>query len=133
MGCLSELRQCIVLPSLTSGNVATESLYDDESVRRIMERHHETMKEFRKAEFSKKLGRAKDTRSKGYEDVILKEGDLVFYQNQGRKAWLGPEKVFAVQKNSIFIFSNGSIRKIPRCNVKLPSLHSCHRSCSSSS
>ena len=75
----------IVLPSLTSGNVATESLYDDESVRRIMERHHETMKEFRKAEFSKKLERAKDMRSKGYEDVILKEGDLVFCQHQGKK------------------------------------------------
>ena len=109
----------IILPGRTSGNLATESLYDDEAVKRIMERHHETIKEFRKAEFTKKLERAKETRSKGYEDVILKEGDLVFYQHQGRKAWLGPEKVLAVKKNSIFIFKNGSIRKIRRCNVQL--------------
>ena len=24
---------------------------------------------------------------------VLKEGDLVFYQNQGKKAWLGPERI----------------------------------------
>ena len=74
-------------------------------------------KEFRTAEFTKKLRKAKDTRLKGYKDVIIKEGDLVFYQHEGKTAWLGPEKVFTVQKNSIFIFSNGNIRKIPRCNV----------------
>merc|ERR1712105_451642 len=98
--------------------MATESLYDDESIRRIMERHHEMTKEFRQAEFTKKLKKAKDTRSKGYKDIILKEGDTVFYQNKGGKAWLGPEKVMAVQKNSIFIISNGNIKKIPRCNIQ---------------
>jgi len=82
----------IVLSGLTSGNVATESLYDDESIRQIMERHQEMTKEFRTAEFTKKLEKAKDTRSKGYEDVILKEGDIVFYQHEGKNAWLGPEK-----------------------------------------
>ena len=54
----------ITLPGLTSGNLATESLYDDEAVRQIMERHHEIMKEFRQAEFTKKLEIAKKTRSK---------------------------------------------------------------------
>merc|ERR1712074_281015 len=103
---------------LTSGNVATESLYDNESIRRIMERHHEMTKEFRQAEFTKKLRKAKDTRSKGYEDTILKDGDTVFYQDKGKKAWLGPEKILAVQKNAIFIISNGSIKKIPRCNIQ---------------
>merc|ERR1712074_321012 len=103
---------------LTSGNVATESLYDNESIRRIMERHHEMTKEFRQAEFTKKLRKAKDTRSKGYEDTILKDGDTVFYQNKGKKAWLGPEKIFMVQKNSVYIFSNGSIKKVPRCNIQ---------------
>ena len=108
----------IVLPGLSNGNLATESLYDDESIRRIMERHYEMLKEFRQAEFTKKLERAKDTRSKGYEDTILREGDTVFYQNQGKKAWLGPEKIFAIQKNSIFIIANGSIKKVPRSNVQ---------------
>ena len=58
--------------------MATESLYDDEAIRRIMERHHEILKEYRQVEFTKKLERAKETRSKGYEDTILKAGDVVF-------------------------------------------------------
>merc|ERR1712030_144969 len=80
--------------------------------------HHDMTKEFRQAEFTKKLKKAKDTRAKGYEDIILKEGDTVFYQDKGKKAWLGPEKIMAIQKNSIFIISNGSIKKIPRCNIQ---------------
>merc|ERR1712105_546205 len=112
----------IVLPGITSGNMATESLYDDESIRQIMERHQEMTKEFRQAEFTKKLRKAKDTRSKGYEDTILKDGDIVFHQNKGKKAWLGPEKIFTIQKNSVYIFSNGSIKKVPRCNVQFLSL-----------
>ena len=45
----------IVLPGLNNGNVVTDSEYDDEAVRKIMERHYEMMKEFRELEFSKKL------------------------------------------------------------------------------
>ena len=56
---------------------------------------------------------------KGYEDIKISEGDLVFYQNQDKKAWLGPEKVFAINVCDVFIFANGNIRKVPRCNVQL--------------
>merc|ERR1712030_114668 len=69
-------------------------------------------------EFTKKLERAKDTRSKGYKDMILKEGDIVFYQNKGLKAWRGPVKVFAIQNNSVFIIANGSMKKILRSNIE---------------
>ena len=54
----------ITLPGVTSGNLATESLYDDEAVRQIMVRHNKIMKEFREAEFVKKLERAKKTKLK---------------------------------------------------------------------
>ena len=108
-----------MFPGLTTGNTATDSLYDDESVRRIMERHHEMMRKFREVEFSRKLNRAKETRLKGYEDEVIKEGDLVLYQHQDKKAWLGPVRVFSIQRNSVFLFANGSMRKIPRCNVQL--------------
>ena len=84
-----------------------------------MERHYELMRKFREVEFSRKLNRARETRLKGYEDEIIKEGDLVFYQHQDKKAWLGPVRVFSIQKNSVFLFANGSMRKIPRCNVQL--------------
>ena len=42
----------------------------------------------------------------------------MFYQYQDKKAWLGPERVFATNGNNIFIFANGNIRKVLRCNVQ---------------
>merc|ERR1711905_8676 len=108
----------IVLPGLSNGNTTTESLYDDEAVRTIMENHHEILKEYRQVEFTKKLEKAKDTRSKGYEDIILKAGDTVLYQNNNKRAWLGPEKVFAVKNKDIFLIANGSIKKVPRSNLQ---------------
>ena len=94
-------------------------MYDDEMVRKIMDRHRLLMKEFREQEFSRKLEMVMNMRSKGYENKILKEEDMVYYQIEGRKAWLGLVKIFAVKGNSIFVFTNGSIRKIPWSNVKL--------------
>lgn len=41
----------------------------------------------------------------------------MFYQFQDKKAWLVIEKVFATNGKDIFIFVNGNIRKVPRCNV----------------
>ena len=70
--------------------MATDSMCDDEMVRNIMERHYLTMKDFIMFEFSGKLRKANKTRSKGYEDVMIDSGDLVFYQYEDKKAWLGP-------------------------------------------
>ena len=108
-----------MIPGLTMGDMVTDSLYDDEMIRNIMECHYTMMKEFRELEFSKKLRRASKTRMKGYEDTKINEGDLVFYQYQDKKVWLGPAKVFACNGNDVFIFANGNIRKVPRCNVQL--------------
>ena len=69
----------IVLPGLGNGNIVTESEYDDEAVRKIMERYYGMMNKFRELEFSKKLKKASETRSKGYEDIIVKDGYLVYY------------------------------------------------------
>ena len=41
----------------------------------------------------------------------------MFYQYQDKKAWLGPEKVFATNGGDVFIFANGNIRKVSRYNV----------------
>ena len=43
----------------------------------------------------------------------------MFYQYQDKKAWLGPEKVFATDGGDIFIFANENIRMVLRCNVQL--------------
>ena len=88
-------------------------------VRKIMERHRVLMNDFREQEFSRKLDIALNTISRGYEDEIIKEEDLVFYQIENKKAWLGPVKIFTIKGNSVFMFANGSVRKIPRCNIKL--------------
>ena len=42
----------------------------------------------------------------------LNEGDLVFYQYEDKKAWLGPERVFALGGGDVLIFANGNIRKV---------------------
>ena len=109
----------VMIPGFTMGNIATDSVCDDEMVRNIMERHYLMMKEFRELEFSKKLRRANKTRMKGYEDVKIDRGDLVFYQYEDKKAWLRPERVFAIEGRDVFILANGNIKKIPRCNVQL--------------
>ena len=51
----------MVFPAFVTGNKAKDSLYDDEMVRKIMERHYEMMKEFREQEFTKKLRKARHT------------------------------------------------------------------------
>ena len=66
------------------------------------------MKELRELEFGKKLKKASSTRARGYENIKVKENDLVYYQHQDKKAWLGPVIVFAMKGNDIFIFANGS-------------------------
>ena len=67
------------------------------------------MKKFREVELSRKLIKAKETGLKGYEDQIIKEGDWVLYQYQDKKAWLGPVRVFSIQGNSVFLFTNGRV------------------------
>ena len=55
----------ITFPGLRTGDMATDSLYDDEAVRRIMERDYEGMKKFRETEFSRKLDKTRKLRLKG--------------------------------------------------------------------
>ena len=59
-----------------------------------------------------------DTGAKEYEDVRVREGDLVYYQYQDKKEWLGPLKVFVATGNDLSIFANGSMRKVLRCDVQ---------------
>ena len=48
----------VFFPGISDGNVATESMYVSEAVKRIMERHHEVKKTFREIEYSSKLKKA---------------------------------------------------------------------------
>ena len=109
----------VVHPGISTGNVATESMYKYEAVRKAMEKHFEISKEFREIEFGSKIDKAMNARMKGFENMVIQKDDMVFYQTNNEKAWLGPAKVMDVDKNWVFIAGNGDIKKVPKCNVKL--------------
>ena len=44
--------KAVTFPGISTGNIATESMFDSEAVKKVMERHHEVMKEFREVEYS---------------------------------------------------------------------------------
>ena len=67
----------LIIPWLTMGNMATSSIYDDEMIRNIMERHYLMMNEFRELEFLKKLRKANKTRKKGYDNVKIEIESVV--------------------------------------------------------
>ena len=48
-----------MIPGLTIGNLSTDSIYDDEMIRKIMEQHYMMMTELRELEFSKKVDKSK--------------------------------------------------------------------------
>ena len=102
---------------ISTGNVATESMYEDEAVRKAIEKHFEISKEFREIEFGSKIDKAISARMKGFENMVIQKDDMVFYQTNNEKAWLGPAKVMDVDKNWVFIAGNGDIKKVPKCHV----------------
>ena len=55
----------IMIPRLTMGDMAKDSLCGDEMITNIMEHHYMMMREFIELEFSKKLRKANKTRMKG--------------------------------------------------------------------
>jgi len=63
-----------------TGNVATESIYEDEGVKKIIENHFEVGRKFRELEFGAKLDKAMSAKIKGFEVMILQKDDKVFYQ-----------------------------------------------------
>ena len=84
-----------------------------------MENHFEITKKFREIEYGSKIDKAMKARMKGYEDMVIQKGDMVFYQTNNEKAWLGPAEVTDVDNNYVFVKTNGDRRKVPKCNVKL--------------
>ena len=50
--------KAVVFPGVSAGDIATESLYDSEAVKRMIERHVLMTKRFREAEYENKLEKA---------------------------------------------------------------------------
>ena len=54
----------VVIPGISTGNIATESRFEDEAVREAMENCFEINKQFREIEFGSKIDNAMSTRTK---------------------------------------------------------------------
>ena len=59
----------VTYPGISQGNEATESAFEDEGVRRIMEKHFEVRKKFREMKFGVKFDKAASTRMRGCEEL----------------------------------------------------------------
>ena len=94
-------------------------MYEDEAVRKAMEKHFEISKEFRDIECGSNIDKAINARMKGFENMVIQKDNMVFYQTNNVKAWLEPTKVMDLDKNWVFIAGNGDTKKVPKCNVKL--------------
>jgi hypothetical protein len=77
--------KAIIIPGISQGNDATDSPFDSENIRKIMERHMEVTKIFREVEYTNKLKRALIQRKRQFTDVNYKEDNLVFYQHMRNK------------------------------------------------
>ena len=111
--------KAVTLTGLTTGNIATESLTDSEAVQRTMELLAQTTLEFREADMRKKLKECQGIRTQAYQhmrDYI--EGDKVWYQPLNGNSWLGPASVLCQRGQSVWIHTNGDIKKVAACKVK---------------
>ena len=86
--------QAVMIPGLTTGNEATESMTDSEAVRRTMENLMKITSEFRESDMRQKLNDCQNIQVRGYQhrgDYI--EGDKVCFQPINCNAWIGPALV----------------------------------------
>ena len=70
----------LLFQKISGGDIVAESKYDDETVRWMMERTTSIRQLYIEQKFTKKQEKAATARMKGYEDMIVKEHDFLFYQ-----------------------------------------------------
>ena len=100
--------KAVCIPGLTMGNVATESMTDAEAVKKTMENLTKIIAEFREVDMRKKLDECQRVRVMAYQHLgPYVEGDRVWYQNKGGKAWCGPATVYAQQGRSVMDSRDG--------------------------
>ena len=115
--------KAVTLPGLTTGNEASESMTDSEAVQRTIENLTRTVSEFREADMRKKLKECQGHRTMSYQHLgEYVEGDKVWYQPMNGNAWLGPAAVLCQRGTSVWLHSQGDIKKVASCRVTVMSL-----------
>ena len=111
--------KAVTLPGLTTGNIASESMTDSEAVQRTIENLTRTISEFREADMRKKLKECQSHRIMSYQHRgEYVEGDKVWYQPMNGNAWLGPAAVLCQRGPSVWLHSQGDIKKVAACRVR---------------
>ena len=95
--------QAVMIPGLTTGNEATESMTDSKAVQRTMENLMRITSEFRESDMRKKLKDCQDVRVRDYQhckDYV--EGDKVWFQPLNGNAWIGPALVVTQRGQRVY-------------------------------
>merc|ERR1712101_44325 len=88
-------------------------------VQRTMELLAQTTLEFREADMRKKLKECQGLRTPAYQHMRdYVEGDKIWYQPLNGSSWLGPASVLCQRGQSVWIHTNGNIKKVAACKVK---------------
>ena len=78
------------------------------------------MAQFCETEMRQKLKDCQGYRTQSYQHIgRYLEGDLVWYQYQNNNAWLGPAEVLFHRGQSVWIHTNGDVKKVASFWVKL--------------
>ena len=92
---------------------------DSEAVQRTMENLTQTVSEFREADMRKKLKECQDYRIPAYiHQRNYVEGDKVWYQPLNGNAWFGPAAVLCQRGATVWLHSQGDIKKVAASRVK---------------
>ena len=84
-----------------------------------MELLSQTTHEFREADMRKKLKECQGIRTQAYQHMKdYVEGDKVWYQPLNGNSWLGPALVLCPRGQSVWLHTNGDIRKVAACKVR---------------
>ena len=88
---------------LCTGNVATESMTDNEAVCRTMENLMRITSEFRESDMRRKLKDCQNLRVRDYQHRRnYVKGDKVWFQPLNRNAWIGPALVVTQRGQSVY-------------------------------
>ena len=102
----------VILPGITYDTPTTNSGFDADNIRQIIQGHHQMMKDYITAEFTKKLVDVSGLRREKYTAIKYKPGDKVYFQRKDDKAWYGPVKVVSHDENSVFVIDRNELIKV---------------------
>ena len=105
-----------LIPRLTTGTIAIESMTDAEAVQRTMENLTNVISEFKQLDMRQKLQDFQKFRTQSYNHTGgFIEGDKVWFQPLNGTFWLGPAAVICQRGQSMWLHTHGDLKKVAAC------------------